>query len=302
MTQHLKIMNNYKTILGSKYPIIAMAMNKVSDINLAKAVRLAGGLPSLSGYNYNNNYSLLEQDILEYKNTFNDAKLLLSIGVDELLTPQIFKMIIDYNVEFIELIPDTDEENPNKEINEDNKLVAVKLLNNAGIKVFIKCLGRIGNIDNVTGLILKGREGAGRGFYKTDPLFDHVREKHPSLHIIISGGIGTAEQVAYYMNKGALAIGIGTLFAACKESKISIESKLKMINASSTDITRFSTGAAQNALIFTEVENDNFNHTAGIRLGVQGVAAGHIFAGESIDQITGIVPVENIINILVSQL
>ena len=40
-----------QNLLGSKYPIIAMAMNKVSDVNLAIAVRKAGAIPSLSVFN-----------------------------------------------------------------------------------------------------------------------------------------------------------------------------------------------------------------------------------------------------------
>ena len=279
-----------------------MAMNRVSDITLAKAVTLAGGIPSLSVFNYKNDFTLLKQDILEYKNTFGNAKLLLSIGIDELLNQEIFNMIIDYNIEFIELIPDNEDEHPNKETKATRKNLAIKLLADKNIKVFLKCLSDYEIVDNLAGVILKGVEGAGRGFYKTDRLFDYIKTKYPYLHIIVSGGIGSAEQVKYYMDKGALAIGIGTLFAAAKECKIVTESKMKMVESTSDNLTRFSSGANQYALIFKEMKQDHYNHTHGLEAAIKSSSEGHIFAGNGINYVTEIKSVEDIIKSLIANL
>jgi NAD(P)H-dependent flavin oxidoreductase YrpB (nitropropane dioxygenase family) len=85
-------MENYKTILKSKYPVVAMAMNKVSDLPLAIAVAKSGGVPSFSIFNYKN-YDLLEKDIIEFKNTCKNDKFFISLGVEEFISQKIIDII-----------------------------------------------------------------------------------------------------------------------------------------------------------------------------------------------------------------
>ena len=296
--------NKFKEVLGCKYPIVAMAMNQVSDINLAKAVRIAGGIPSLSIYTYpkDNKISKLEQDLNEYKSIFNDLKIFVSIGVNELIIPELLKLIVDLNVEFVELINDGREEFDYDEDKNIKKVEAMKVLTANNIKIFTKCLSPIDIIPNIDGIIIKGIDGAGRGFYNTLKLFNHIHKKYPELDIIVSGGVGTAKQVQYYMENGALAIGVGTLLAASEESVVSTETKLKLVDATSNDLTRFSVGAKQNSIVFEEVEDTDYNHTKGLKLAIKNPQAGHIFAGTSIDNVTAIKPVAVIIKELTANL
>jgi NAD(P)H-dependent flavin oxidoreductase YrpB (nitropropane dioxygenase family) len=278
----------FKEILGSKYPIVAAAMNQVSDLTLARAVRQAGAVPSLSIYNYKNNFQGLVDDLKNYKNEFSDLKIFLSLGDQELKIPIILDLILKFKIEFIELILDSG-------IDIQQELSSV-MSNNT--KVFVKCLSIKDVINGVSGVILKGNEGAGRGTNNLANLFDQIKIGYPNLEIIVSGGIGTREQVKYYMDNGALAVSIGTLFAAAKESKISIDTKLKIINSTEQDIKQFSEGAKQNVLIFSGTPNDDFNHTTGLINGICDPTHGHVFVGKSINQIQEIKSVKEIIDLL----
>jgi len=165
-----------KEIFGSKYPIISAAMNQVSDLTLARAVRQAGAVPSLSIYNYKNNFQGLVDDLTSYKNEFNDLKIFLSLGDQELKIPIILDLILKSKIEFIELILDSG-------IDIQQELSSV-ISNNT--KVFVKCLSIKDVINGVFGVILKGNEGAGRGHYPTKKLFEHIQSKFPHLLIIVS--------------------------------------------------------------------------------------------------------------------
>ena len=93
----------------SEYPIIAMAMNQVSDIHLAIAIRKAGAIPSLSIFNYNS-LAELEDDFFKYQSEFGDSKILLSLGVGQLISNRVLDSIVSNRIEFIEIIPnDTNE-------------------------------------------------------------------------------------------------------------------------------------------------------------------------------------------------
>jgi NAD(P)H-dependent flavin oxidoreductase YrpB (nitropropane dioxygenase family) len=289
--------------LGCKYPIIALAMNQVSDIALAKAIRTAGAIPSLSIFNYaNSGLKGLIGDLDEYFNTFGDYKIFLSIGISEIINPRIVDIIITRKIEFVELIPDDKLETSITELKELQTNTSVDTLIQHNVKVFIKCLGLKNIIPNITGVILKGKDGAGRGKNDLDSLFDIIKDTHPNLEIIVSGGIGTPDQVKYYIDKGAIAIGIGTLFSVSSESSISNLTKLKMIGSSSKDITQFTSGAKQNALIFSEVDTNDYNHTAGLKIAISNPDVGHVFVGTAIDHVNEILPVSKIINKLVERL
>ena len=309
-----------KNDFGTKYPIVSMPMNKVSDLKLAIAVRHAGALPSLSIYNYAD-LDLLEQDIIEYKKEFNDAKLLLSIGTVELRRKAVCNLIIRHQIEIVEVIQktlgETGEQSlqftekestllnarflkpkPDHELFEFEKQ-HLELIRSNNVKVFLKTPDIKGINHIVDGLVLKGNEGAGRGIQSLETLFADVKKENITLPVIVSGGIGTAEQVKHYLDNDASAVGIGTLLAVSKESKISHDTKLRMIESTASDIKKFTSGATQNALIFTEVVGDTFNHTKGLEQGIAGPDSGHIFVGRGIDYIDDIKSVSDIINDLV---
>lgn len=294
-------MKNYKTILKSKYPIVTVAMNKVSDLTLSIAVAKSGGVPSFSIFNYKDSNDL-EKDIIEFKTVCKDDKFFLSLGIEELINQHIIDIILKYNIDLIEILSDNREEHPDRVNREERKNNTLKLLKNNDIKVFLKCVhpSQIESNKDIFGIVLKGSDGAGRGFISTEKLFNLIRQDYPDMHIIVSGGIGTADQVKYYMNNGALAIGIGTILAASQESLISLETKRKLVEASSCELVRFSDKARQSALLFKELTEDDYNHSQGLKVGIVNPNSGHVFAGQSIANITDIESVQTIINRLMN--
>jgi NAD(P)H-dependent flavin oxidoreductase YrpB (nitropropane dioxygenase family) len=305
----------FTKIFNCKYPIAAMAMNRVSDIRLAKAIRSAGGLPSLSIFNYHTGPTTLDlaafrQGLIDYTTTYPDGSILISVNSERYSTTEFVDLMIEFNIKCVEVIWG-DEVGANDESTGINNS-AVKLKKH-GILTFVKSLG-IHDIDKnlteIDGVIVKGAEGAGRGDVSGKSLKElviEVQEKLPNMLIIPAGGIGTSEQVKEYMDMGVFAIGVGTMFAACVESKISIESKLKMVSASSTDLSRLNNGNSSNynqsALVFEKIDASNdFNNTRGLMKGIVNPSSGHIFAGRGIDHITEILPASEVIQRLVKDL
>jgi nitronate monooxygenase len=281
-----------------------MAMNKVSDVNLAIAVSKAGAIPSLSIFNYftGPDYiddNLLRSALVRYKLATGDCNILLSVSVSELIDKRFQKVIVEEQVRLIELIPDSYGETPLSQFRNDQLALAIDEVRSNGALVFVKVLSVEHVIDDIDGVILKGNDGAGRGTNNLEILFEKVRNKFANLPIIVSGGIGTSAQVKSFLDKGAVAVGIGTLFAASVESSVSYETKLKMVEASTENITQLSTGAEQNALVFSSTLNDNYNNTKGLLAGIKNPESGHIFAGKGINDITEILPVDRIVQRLV---
>lgn len=315
------LMKLFTEVFNCRYPIIAMAMNQVSDLPLAIAVRRAGALPSLSVFNYLNVvgdqialiHENLEKDLAGYHNEFNDCELLLSLNLSSLADPQILEMILKYRVKLIEIIRD-DAALPDDVAKKLPKII--RSIKENGSLLVRKIVNKVIELEpgtwskNLDGFIVKGPDGAGRGSVEGLTLEESctiLRTKFPDKLLIPSGGIGTSQQVKEYMSQGAFAVGIGTLLAASKESKISEATKLKMVGATSADLSKLATGTytdtKQNALVFsTDVKERNMNNTRGLRAGIVDPSRGHVFAGKSIDQITEILPANDIIQNLVRDL
>jgi len=284
-----------------------MAMNKVSDVNLAIAVRKAGAIPSLSVFNYFTSADYINDDLLRaalvrYKSAIGDCNVLLSISVTELIDKRFQKVIVEEQVGLIELIPDSPGETPFSQFRNEQLTLAIDEIRSNGVLIFVKVLTLEDVIDNIDGVILKGNDGAGRGTTNLEILFEKIRNKFVDLPIIVSGGIGTSAQVKSFIDSGALAVGIGTLFAASIESRVSHETKLKMVQATADSITKLGGGAEQNALVFSSTSNDTYNNTKGLMAGIKSPESGHIFAGTGVNHITGILPVDEIIQNLVKDL
>lgn len=297
--------------VNCKYPIAAMAMNKVSDLRLAIAIRRAGGMPSLSVFNYYIapeiiDRALLEHDLIAYKQAFNDCNILVSTSISALLSLKLTEMLTRLKVACVELILDDD---ITTRASNDTVQEQIKELQTNGVLVFTKTITESDILENIDGIILKGPDGAGRGNtsgISLLELFDDIHSRYPNLLIIPAGGISTSAHVKQYMDRGAWACGVGTLFAASDESRIAHETKLKMVESTSKDIRQLANGNvdtfAQNALVFSTVENDNFNNTRGLMAGVRSPRSGHVFVGTGIDNVTAIVPVKTIIDNLVTEL
>jgi NAD(P)H-dependent flavin oxidoreductase YrpB (nitropropane dioxygenase family) len=310
-----------QNIFGSAYPIVAMAMNRVSDLKLAIAIKAAGAVPSLSLYNYYIsptviNDKLLEKDLDAYTEKFGDADLFLSLGVEEILDARFPRLITKYKVKFLEVVQETNLElvHRGKTPNPQREVRATEIINKLrenGTLVFVKALV-LSNIEEkfmFDGVIIKSADAAGRsgnleneGITSLGDFLNKIKNKFPALHVIVSGGISTSKQVKELVDAGAAGIGIGTLFAAALESKVSLETKLKMINSTSADIQPLKSGARQNALVFAPAAAGTFNNTRGLAEGVKSPKAGHIFVGKGIDNVTAVLPVNDIVQSLVKDL
>lgn len=293
------------SLLQSRYPILSVPMNQVSDINLAVAVQKAGAYPSLSLFNYysyeSNKYDLdlVDRDLNFFKQQTGSNGLLFSMGAKNLIfNKQLLEILVANEILDIELLED---------VNDQTIPYIQKIrqqLKSKNFRIFLKETSPK-LVMEVDALILKGPDGAGRSSEGRMPLRDlflKMKKAFPNIPMIPSGGIGTSEDVKSYLEIGAAAVGIGTLFAASTESSISYETKLKMVKSTFKDIEKFE-NLDQNALIFKKIDHDDFNHTLSLKLGIKNPdLGGHVFAGKSIDNINSIKPVKEIVEDLVREL
>jgi len=288
---------NYKEFFKIKHPILAAPMNQVSDGNLAVACANAGILPSLSVYtwseNYNINYPVLENIVKDFQDRSGTENILLSAGVGDLLSYNFFNFVQKFNIKHIEVIGN------DKEYSKIEPEV-FPLYKKHNIKVIGKVISHLYVKDHLDGVIIKGKNGAGRGLevVDEDAELEKIKEIFPKLSIVMSGGVGCRDDVKKYLNLGCTAVAIGTLLAASEESCLSKETKLKMVQSSWKDITKLDNGAHQNGLVFSKVENDDYNNTKSLRLGMKDPTQGHVFAGKGLDHINAILPVKDVIQLL----
>lgn len=286
-------------MISSKFPIIVMPMNGVSTTELAIAVHNAGAFPSISVFNYYSEGRIsikkLTNEFLKFQDKTGSSNILVSMHWEELLHPAVLDMLINCKIFSIELFV--------RPISHNSWPVLIdyiKKLRNENFKIIFKTTGMV-PISEFDALVIKGPLGAGRSFSNTTDLenaFDKLKEKLPDSCLIPSGGIGCSEQVKYYISRGAAAVGIGTLIAASEESCVSIETKQKIINSTSSDITSIGPLNCR-GLLFSKLENDDDNNSKSLREGIKGTTQGCIYVGNGIDHIKKIMPVKNIIELLV---
>jgi NAD(P)H-dependent flavin oxidoreductase YrpB (nitropropane dioxygenase family) len=307
-------MKTFIEIFKCKYPIAVMAMNKVSDVPLAIAVRRAGCLPSLSIFNYFTRIGvidpqLLDKDIEQYANAVGDTSILISVDIGNLLDlPGLVDVLLARQVGAVEIILDDAHENAAYR----RRVVlpqVIKRLQENGSMVFTKTLLPMDVMVGADGIILKGPDGAGRGNVSgetLEQLFDKYLTNFPMHRVITSGGVGTSEQLKYYMDRGAFGVGIGTMFAVSAESKISTETKLKLVASGAADVKRLDNGKtdsdSQNAIVFAETPGDNSNNTRGLMAGIKSPTSGHVFMGKGIEHATEILTCEQIVARLVKDI
>lgn len=306
-------MQTFTEIFNCKYPIACMAMNQVSDVPLAIAVRTAGCLPSLSIFNYYVQSgvidpALFEQALRQYQDAVGDTSILISTDITVLVNlPIIVDLLLTYRVKAVEIILEYQADSDPR-LRAILPAVIVQLRSN-GTLVFIKSLYLGDSMSGTDGIVLKGPDGAGRGNTTGETLgqlFDQFKLKFPLQKIITSGGVGTSTQLKYYIDRGAFGVGIGTMFAVSAESKISTETKLKLVAASAADVTQLNNGKSksngQNAVVFSSTSNDNQNNTRGLMAGIRTPNQGHVFIGKGIEHATEIFTCEEIVKRLTADL
>lgn len=283
----------------SKQPILCVPMNQVSNVKLACAIHEAGATPSFSCYNYYKqgklHFETFTTECKEFSNRTSSTDILLSISWEDFLLPKVQNFLVDNNYRYIELF-----HRPHDHIWPNIELL-IKKLEKEDFKIIFKILKIVKPIEKYSAIILKGSEGAGRTIKNKGSLeenFNLLRTNYPDKNIIPSGGIGTSEQVNYYLKQGAAAIGIGTLFAASEESCVNSQTKNKLIQSNSDAISTFGNLHTQ-GIVFKLDKNDTNNMTRSLAKAVRRGNDGAIFAGSSVTNITKIMPVKDIIESLV---
>ena len=298
---------SYRDFFGCAYPIVAAPMNRVSDAKLAIACHNAGIFPSLSLYSWQSRHSIdINENIVDRElKTFQDAtgssKVLISLASVDLFKDSVMKLLLDNHIEFIEFIAS---DHPPKFFMDKTKTVKQQMKDRHGVdfKIITKRLDSQNiNANAVDAIVYKTAEGAGRGLPSANILneLEKFKNIYPTIPVIMSGGVGCADDVKKYMSLGCMAVCIGTLLAASEESSVSRETKLKMIEATVADISRTAV-SNQSALIFSKLPDDDMNNTHSLIKGLASPDQGLIFAGKGIDYVKEIRPVKDIIQELVS--
>lgn len=290
------------------YPIICSPMNGVSDVKLAVACYNAGILPSLVQFGYVTNgvfdIKKFENALSEYAELSNNGRLLVATDVESIQNDELVSLFVKYNVHYIEILNCESYNARNMydasiTLREKGIIVSPKLL--AGYKSVKQIFNNIGPIDCVT---IKSPNGAGRGLdgIVLEEEIVKIKQEFPNIILIVSGGINTSTDIKRMISLGADWVSIGTMFCASTESSMSFEAKNKIVNASYSDTQRLSTGAKQNSLVFSSVEEKDMNNTLGLYHGVRTGKSGHVYVGTGIDIINKIEPVQEIVSRLVKDL
>jgi len=308
---------------NSRYPIVEAAMNQVSDLPLALACWEAGITPSLVVSEFvqfevtEKNYDRVNTLLKEFRHAAGSSDLVFSIGVEHFFDRTLMRILKDHQVSHLEVYAIN---NPRDTLN-DWERIKIKLGNNYttvmnGMLKYVSPMRVMYRRRNPEislfdfAYCLKGSDSAGSSGdnYTTWELFQAQKKLTPSAVLIPYGGVGTAEQVRDYVNLGAAAVGVGTLFAASHESNLSPAAKQSMILAQST--TRLP-DTKQNALILGDLDtvvNDkiadgDWNRERSLTTGIQGDGTvGHIYAGAGVKHITKIQSVKEIVEYLTSEL
>ena len=277
-------------IFNTKYPIICTPMNKVSDARLALAAHIAGIIPSLVA----SLIDLLETvgELEKFNNGAGNFTDLILAATPAQLSPELIDVILTYNVTHLQLID---------RITTVAEELALSSLKKKNIKIIQKRLSTRSRgaeyLHLVDAIDIKGPEGASRVVNDGVPLsrrLSQLQMLNPDLPIIVTGGISTSAEIRQYLDAGAVAVGLGTVFALSEESCINYEKKLAMLEKSFADVRNIGVNK-QNAIVFTPIPTSDLNHTAGLLVGRDTVDKGHIFAGKAIDNISSIKSVATIV-------
>jgi enoyl-[acyl-carrier protein] reductase II len=279
-------------------------MNGVSDLNLALAVHSAGAMPSLMILAQDRS-DRLDQALKEFVKCIGNANIVLHLDHADLTNLSIMKLVNQYKVSHVELLGALDTQGMTTKQEFDHVMLnpvyasGLKFVQSTS-KTIIRILSP-SQSSNVAGYALKGNNAAGfGGKLSVSDLFDQQIQNTPHMPLIPYGGIGTPNDVADYMRRGAAGVAVGTLFAATKESCIADSTKQQMVMASAGSLTKFDT--SQQALVLGNVAHDNTpNRQASLNQGLAG-QGGLVYAGPAIDYVTEIRTVQQVVDYLTSEI
>jgi hypothetical protein len=284
----------------SIYPIICAPMNQVSDLELALAVNRAGAMPGIMRYCYKTKNDFFDA-IEKFVSITNSSNIIIALDDRDIIHPLTIKKIIDLKISHVMRYPNED-----PSLTENQKITAykaaTKILGTLPCKTIELFLKKDFYVSESSIYFLKGSDGAGRGVVPTEELFDHYKERYPNASFVPVGGISCSNDVQKYLDKGAVAVAVGTMFAASKESCLSEEAKEKIVHSSSKNLVRLTEEKNQQSIIFSRIPEDDKNNTESLKLGIKSGQVGHLFLGKAVDSIDRIRTVEETVQYLIKDL
>jgi len=293
-------------------------MNRVSDMNLAIAVSKAGCLPSIIISEYTKHwgeifdYDKFKSEFNRFVEETNGCNIILSMTDFFIITHfnTVLEFLDIFKISHIEVIPYYTGITGNQNYTVEQYIQNIVKIKQKGPKVIVKCLNipvepisesliKYGVIDAI---IVKSSKGAGKAHpahRDLNKLIREAKELYPKTHIIGCGGVATKQDIEDAISAGALAVGLGTIFAMSEESKICPENKNNLLFNKQVEKIG-NVGLKQNAVVFEKhTEWDNENNSVSLEKGVLG-KGGHIFIGHAIKEVHEILSVENIVKKLTS--
>jgi NAD(P)H-dependent flavin oxidoreductase YrpB (nitropropane dioxygenase family) len=286
-------------------------MNGVSDIGLALAVNRAGAMPSLMipmwKFDPQHHSAILRNALDRYTNTAGNSQLLLVLNNWAYKNPDVLELVTRYKISHVEYW-DRLEANNTLDQSDTQVMAGVQYLNDCGVQHVTRIFDPEPQPHPAfAALGLKGSDSAGlTGQFTVRELFDRQRQLTPDTALIPYGGVGTAEQVQSYMTAGAAAVAVGTLFAMSAESCLAPEVKQRMVSAQAGDVQSLpGPNTKQNALVLGDsaqvLSDTSENRQHSLENGIHG-QGGLVYAGAGIQHVNQILPVQDIVEYLVSDL
>jgi hypothetical protein len=318
-----------KKIFNSKYPIILATMNKGSTLNFSITAQKAGIFPSLSGYHYyygptqyqnkkpNIDIESFKTDLKKFNDATGSNNLNVSVELLDFLKDEYLELCSLNLFSHVEIIDETKfiarSDLHNNEKNLNRLEYCFSQTQSVGIHPIFKAITpdqwtlkskRVH--DFFTGALIKSDDAAGlieKSSNRKSLIeeFKFLQEFSPEKVFVPIGGIYSSNQICEYINAGAEIVGVGSYFSVAEEFEISLETKQKIIESSSSNLKQFKNTGHQ-GLIFSEIKDDDMNHTKSLRLGVTTPKVGHINMGSVVDHITEIKPLKDLVEELVSDL
>jgi len=313
-------------IVETPHPIIAASMNHVSDSKLAIACYHAGILPCMTILTFIHketgyiDWEAFEKDLLNYNKETGSSTLSISLGSRSIQHPFAYQKIktILNKVQFshIEVVITGGLEQPKDFTDNDKKLfddMYEKLRKDfADKKLYYKTtdiysamqLEKIYGKSFFDSYLIKGPDAAGTvTTMANSDLKENLKtflNAYPGVSLIACGGISNYQHIREYLELGAEAVAIGTLFAASKESRLSDIAKKRFVEHDFRDVKKINDGV-QNGIQFTKIGKDDRNNTKSLELGIETGTKGHLFAGGGIVDIKEILSVQEIVDNLTSK-
>lgn len=296
---------------NSNFPIVEASMNRASSLELALAVHEAGAFPSLFLLTDDENgkdCKYIRSILDKFRAKTQGLNVVFAIGRHDLTNIELVKLLCEYAPSHIELLPSAN----NGKVDDvyhflSEPLIKLALKSLSAKSKLILRLYQPATIDHLTyfdAVYIKGKESAGKiGDWSVKELFLEQKKLTPSLPIIPLGGVGTPDQVSWYLEHGAAAVGVGTVLAACTESPLSTSVKERMIGTTSKDLT-FMPDTKQNCLSMGEIsETPDWNRDSSLQQGIHGDGkTGLVYLGTAVEYVTQIRTVKETVEYLCSKI